>query len=96
LNTDRFPEAFRRYEEVVDVDKIESWRELKSSFASWTGANWKDTNLQNSALAVEARKRSIPLQIERALTWRHEIVIRRNKGYEIFRDRRTGRFIRKP
>jgi hypothetical protein len=35
LSLDRFPEAFRRFEEVVDVDRIESYRQLKLTYASW-------------------------------------------------------------
>jgi hypothetical protein len=59
---DRFPEAFKRFEEVVDVDRIESFRQLHFAFASWSGRKWHDTYMQNRALAVEARKHGIPLE----------------------------------
>jgi hypothetical protein len=36
---DRFPEAFRRFEEVVDVDRIQSFRQLRLAFAYWAVGN---------------------------------------------------------
>ena len=81
---ERFPEAFRRFEEVVDVRRIESFRQLRLAFASWAGWKWHDTYMQNRALAVEARRLGIPVFVERrhvarfqgksAVTWRHEVV----------------------
>jgi hypothetical protein len=51
---DRFPEAFRRFEEVVDVSKIKSFQQLKLAFATWAGRKWKETPKQVEALKVEA------------------------------------------
>jgi hypothetical protein len=58
---DKFPEAFRRFEETVDVDRIESFNELRAEFAMWAGRNWKNTASQNKALATEALRRGIPI-----------------------------------
>lgn len=90
---DDFPNAFERFQRIVDVDKIESFRQLRLAFASWAGSKWFDSPLQLSALRVEAEKHNIPLE---ALTWRHEFVSVRNRGQHRYRDLKTGRFIRKP
>lgn len=58
---DKFPEAFRRFEETVDIDRIESFRQLRAEFAMWAGRNWKNTASQNRALAIEAVQRGIPI-----------------------------------
>ena len=50
---DKFPEAFGRFEEVVDTDSIVSFRELHAEFAMYAGRKWKDSPLQNQALLVE-------------------------------------------
>ena len=62
---DKFPEAFERFEEAVDVDKIRSFQELRDSFALWSGKNWKATRKQTEALWIEARKRGIHWEIPR-------------------------------
>ena len=103
---DRFPEAFSRFEEVVDVNRIKSFRQLMLAFASWAGWKWRGTYMQKRALAVEARKLGIPVFIERrpraivkkgiALAWRQEVVTVRGKPQVRHRDLRTGRFIKKP
>jgi len=103
---DRFPEAFSRFEEVVDVRRIRSFRQLMLAFASWAGWKWQGTYMQRRALAVEARKRGIPVFVERrptaivkkeiALTWRRETVTVRGKPQVRHRDLKTGRFIKKP
>jgi hypothetical protein len=106
IRVDRFPEAFRRFEEVVDVRRIQSFRQLRLAFASWAGWKWHDTYLQNRALAVEARRLGIPVFVERspdarfhgriAVTWRREVVKIRGKAKSVYRDLKTGRFIKKP
>jgi hypothetical protein len=50
---DKFPEAFKRFEKVVDVKKIKSFQELLVAFRYWAGRKWKDTPLQRAALTVE-------------------------------------------
>jgi len=57
---DKFPEAFRRFEEVVDVSKIKSFQQLLTAFSLWAGRKWKGSPLQIEALKVEAFKREIP------------------------------------
>jgi len=53
---DKFPEAFRRFEKVVDVDSFESYRELHYAFTQWASKRWRNTELQNRALTREGRK----------------------------------------
>jgi hypothetical protein len=103
---DRFPEAFRRFEEVVDIDRIQSFRQLKLAFASWAGWHWHGTYLQNKALAVEANRLGIPDFVNRrpvfsvygrpSVSWRHEVVIVNGNSQNRYRDLKTGRFIKKP
>jgi len=50
---DKFPEAFRRFEKVVDVDSFESYRELRYAFTHWASKRWRNTYSQNRALAEE-------------------------------------------
>jgi hypothetical protein len=54
---DKFPEAFNRYEERVDVNDLQSASELISSFANWQGYN--PTKQQINALAVESIKKKL-------------------------------------
>jgi len=53
---DKFPEAFRRFEKVVDVDSFESYRELRYAFTQWASKRWRNTYSQNRALTREGRK----------------------------------------
>jgi hypothetical protein len=109
---DKFPEAFKRFEQMVDVERIESFRQLRLAFASWAGQKWHDTPLQLNALAVEARKQGIPVAVQgrhsahrrgfahfpsrRAVSWRHEVVTVKGHYQNRYRDQKTGRFIKKP
>jgi hypothetical protein len=93
---DKFPEAFERFEEVVNVRRIKSFRQLKLAFAEWAGEKWIPTSRQLQALAEEARK--FGLAEERRVIpflWRREIVMVRGKRQSRIRDLRSGRFIRK-
>jgi len=40
---DRFPEAFDRFERVVDLRSFRSGRELKYAFSHWAGRRWIDS-----------------------------------------------------
>jgi hypothetical protein len=97
---DKFPEAFRRFEKDVDTRNIRRFQELRLSFSFWAGRNWKDTRKQNEALRIEARKRGFRVTEERRPTakvgWRHETITVRGKLRSIYRDVKTGRFIKKP
>lgn len=53
---DRFPEAFDRFERVVDVDGFDSYREMRYAFSRWAGKRWRNTELQNQALAIEGKR----------------------------------------
>jgi hypothetical protein len=50
---DKFPEAFRRFERVVNVDSFDSYRDMSYAFRHWAGKRWRNTYLQNRALAEE-------------------------------------------
>jgi len=103
---DRFPEAFVRFERVVDLRSFRSYRELAYAFSHWAGRRWVNSYAQNVALKREAEKRGfrdtrIPMyfrrpQVSARRTWRYETVTVRGKPQVRHRDLRTGRFIKKP
>ena len=101
LNLDKFPEAFERFEEVVDTDSFQSFRELRLGFSFWAGRNWKNTRKQNEALRIEAVKRGISVPREtprrRAVSLK-AIWIRTvdRLGRVHYHDRKTMRYIKKP
>ncbi len=53
---DRFPEAFRRFENDVDISRFESYHQLTLSFRWWGGEKWKGTAKQWEALNREAKR----------------------------------------
>ena len=57
--TDKFPEAFRRFKEDVNIKKIKDWKQLELAFSSWGGKKWIPTGKQLDGLAKEARKLGI-------------------------------------
>jgi len=103
---DRFPEAFDRFEKVVDLKSFRSGRELKYAFSHWAGRRWVDSYLQNKALRIEAEKRGLEdtpyltysrrPHFSQRQTWRFETITVRGKPQARYRDTRTGRFIKKP
>jgi len=103
---DKFPEAFRRFEKVVDIDRFESYREMSYAFGHWAGKRWVDSYAQNVALAREGRRLGfkdvrLPMYFRRPQaflkkTWRRETVTVRGKPQVRHRDLKTGRFIKKP
>jgi hypothetical protein len=107
MTSEKFPEAFRRFEERVNTDKIETFRQLTLAFGSWAGQKWVPTWRQTNALAVEAERLGIPIQGERGRrvfrshwiwqpTWKYETITVRGRIQYRYRDNRTGRFIKKP
>jgi hypothetical protein len=104
---DRFPEAFRRFEKVVYVDRFENYQQLAYAFSNWAGKRWRDTYKQNLALKKEGRRlglegeipayfrRQYPSHSQRT-TWKQETVIVKGKSQTRYRDLLTGRFIKKP
>ena len=102
-----FPEAFQRFESVVDIRRFRSYRELTYAFSHWAGRRWVDSYKQNDALRDEARKRGffdarLPRYFERQSvrqtkqSWRRETVTVKGKSQVRYRDLKTGRFIKKP
>jgi hypothetical protein len=104
---DKFPEAFRRFEEVVDTDKIHSYSQLKSTFEIWSFQK-SLTYKQNEALKIEAeriglrekekeeepREKHVYKQEGKYRLFRHETFTVRGKRQTVTRDLKTGRFMR--
>jgi hypothetical protein len=103
---DRFPEAFERFEQVVDVRGFRSYRQLAYAFTHWAGRRWIDSYAQNVALRREAEKRGFKVaripkyfrkpQVSARRTWRYETVTVRGKPQVRHRDLKTGRFVKRP
>lgn len=56
---DRFPEAFRRFEDKVDIEDTESAQEFISTFAHWAGHRYIGSSNQINALRKESEKRKL-------------------------------------
>ena len=65
---DKFPEAFRRFENDVDIGRLESYRQLTLSFRWWAGQRWKGTTRQWSALNSEAKTWALKFQESMGIT----------------------------
>lgn len=57
LRSEKFQEAFERFESVVDLDRFRNYRELLYAFEYWAGRRWIGSNRQFDALAYEAQIR---------------------------------------
>jgi len=103
---DRFPEAFHRFEKVVDLRSFRSARELKYAFTHWANRRWIDSYKQNLAFRIEAEKKGfeetkLPRYTKRPQfysrqTWKRETMTVRGNYQVRYRDLKTGRFIKKP
>jgi hypothetical protein len=107
---DRFPEAFRRFENDVDVSRFESYHQLTLAFRWWAGERWVGSHRQWEALNSEAENLGfeppdfIREELEdlgssrysRRHSWRRETVNLKGKARSVYRDIKTGRFIKKP
>jgi len=100
---DRFPEAFSRFEQVVDVERIKNFRQLELAFGQWSGHKWGPTTKQLTALAAEATRFGIRATNGRMVAGKRETVnVRleyikvRGKTRRIYREPRTGRFVKNP
>jgi hypothetical protein len=82
---DKFPEAFDRYEEKVDIDDLQSASELISSFSIFQGYN--ATSKQLDALKNESIKRrlgfdwTIPKWVKKKDYWRFYQSRIKDKGF---------------
>lgn len=54
---DKFPEAFYRFEQAVDIKNVKEFAQLETMFSGWAGKKWHPTYKQSLALAREADKR---------------------------------------
>jgi len=59
---DKFPEAFDRFKHKVNVNNIQTFRQLTLAFGSWAGEKWRGTSRQMDALAVQANRLGIPFE----------------------------------
>ena len=78
---DKFPEAFKRFEQTVDTKNIVSFGQLVLVFRSWAGSKWKSSIRQVEALKREALKRGIPVPrepkpVRKPPVWREGMVPR--------------------
>jgi hypothetical protein len=83
---DRFPEAFERFEQVVDVDMFDSYMELTYAFREWAGEKWHGTHKQWEALNVEAEKLGFPVPY----FIRGELRERKSSGYYVSEGRQNA------
>lgn len=101
---DKFPEAFDRFEEQVDIRKTRTFEQLLLQFKWWAGRDWKGTSKQMQALKIEADQRGIrperrrfqehkwqPYRDYRQYDRSRNYVQRRGRTYIATRDSR-GRF----
>lgn len=110
---DKFPEAFDRFEEQVDVSRTRSFDELLTQFEIWAGQRWKETPQQLQALKIEARRlgivppprypqrtyshlhRTYPSRTYPHRTYSHQVITRRGRQMIVYRDPRSGRFVKR-
>ena len=108
--SEKFPEAFQRFENDVDIGRFQSYMELTSAFRWWAGEKWIGTPKQWEALNIEAENLGfeVPDFVRQELgergssyyssgkSWRRELLKIKGKSKKIYRDLKTGRFIKKP
>ena len=87
--SEKFQEAFERFEKVVDIDRIPDYKTLVYAFEKWAAKGYRLTDNQLSALEFEVSTRGI-------FAWRCESITVRGKTHVIYRDTKTGRFIKNP
>lgn len=85
---DKFPEAFKTFEQDVNIKDIRTFSQLFFEFQQWGGKHAPMTHKQVSALRIEAIKHHVG-DVE-SISFR-----RKNKRVSYFRDLRNGRFISK-
>lgn len=56
---DKFPEAYRRFEQAVNTKGVKEFAQIELMFSGWAGKKWRPTQKQSLALAREADKRNI-------------------------------------
>ena len=91
MGSDRFPEAFRRFEQQVSLRNIVSFKQLTLAMASWAGPKCKYTRKQMEALADEAQRRGIPVYEERRERERLEFTHKKILVYKISLNFNSGK-----
>lgn len=80
-----FQEAFRRFEQDVDVDSLDSYAQLRRSFAHWAGKRWVDSYKQNRALKSIGREKGfgdaeLPSYFKPSQGWKSTAQSGRHRG----------------
>lgn len=85
---DKFPEAFKRFEEKVNTKDFNDYTKLRNAFTNWARKKWMDTPKQEKALDRELEKKQFiaKIQIVTYKKYPHKAVVRRD---------RFGRFTKK-
>ena len=104
---DSFPEAFDRFENDVDIGRFTSYHQLTLAFHWWAGERWVGSRKQWEALNAEAENLGFetPDYIREELddnrrhyrsSWRRETLNLKGRARSVYRDIKTGRFIKRP
>ena len=59
MTSEKFPDAFKRFEKVINTTNIRTFQQLLALFSLWGGRNKPLSPNQISALKDEAKKRKI-------------------------------------
>lgn len=81
---DKFPEAFRRFEQQKNIEDIKDFSELLREFGSWQ--NYQATDLQKKCLANQVDTKDIIRK------WVRQQIKYKYGTRDIFRDKKSGRF----
>ena len=88
--TDKFPEAFERYQKAIDTSQVKTFKDLKNTFRYWQRQNRLTlTRRQITGLAQQGEKQLGIKGIEKT-----SITVR-NKPQIRFRNIGSGRFAKK-
>ncbi len=106
VSSERFREAFRRFERVVDIGRFSNVFQLELAFGRWAGDKYHGTRKQKYALAEEAEEHNmqVPLSFfsrSKEVGWKiretknvnTDSFMRHGKTVYIFRDAETGKFV---
>jgi hypothetical protein len=99
LMTDKFPEAFERFEESVDLDDIQTLPELISQFKEWGGKRATMTRKQTRALAISGEDK-LGIKGAEQVVIEYDITLKSGELKHIirvqWRDYKTGTWTEKP
>jgi len=85
---DKFPEAYKRYEDAIDTSEMKTFQELLYSFRGWGKQRFPPTTKQIDALKIEAKKHLDLIN--------KEFVSVRGSRQVRYRNLKSGRFAKNP